>query len=42
MSETMLRVGREVTVRIESLGGHGDGIAVVDGMTLFVPMTVPG
>lgn len=38
----MLRVGREVTVTIESLGGHGDGIANVDGVPLFVPMTAPG
>lgn len=38
----MLRAGQEVMVTIESLGGHGDGVGLVEGVTLFVPMTVPG
>lgn len=35
-------VGQRVSVTIESLALGGDGVAHVDGLTLFVPMTAPG
>jgi 23S rRNA (uracil1939-C5)-methyltransferase len=34
--------GQRVSVTIESLALGGDGIAHVDGFTVFVPMTAPG
>jgi 23S rRNA (uridine2552-2'-O)-methyltransferase len=37
-----LREGEEVTVSIEDVGEDGDGVATVDGFTLFVPDTQPG
>jgi predicted RNA-binding protein with TRAM domain len=34
--------GKEYTVRIVDRGRHGDGIARVAGMVIFVPETAPG
>ncbi len=32
-----VKVGDELDVKIESVGGQGDGVAKVDGFVLFVP-----
>ena len=37
-----VRVGDELEVEIDELGDEGDGIARVEGFTLFVPGTEPG
>ena len=37
-----IREGDELTVDIEDVGSEGDGIAKVDGFTLFVPGTETG
>ena len=37
-----VRSGDELAVAIEAVGDEGDGIAKVDGFTLFVPGTAPG
>jgi 23S rRNA (uridine2552-2'-O)-methyltransferase len=37
-----VRVGDELTVEITDTGREGDGIAAVDGFTLFVPSAEPG
>ncbi|MFW5938708.1 MAG: SAM-dependent methyltransferase [Halanaeroarchaeum sp.] len=39
---TDLRPGDEVEVEVTDIGDEGDGIAYVDGYTLFVPGTEPG
>lgn len=39
---TTLPTTRTVEVVIETLGGRGDGVAHLDGETVFVPFTVPG
>jgi predicted RNA-binding protein with TRAM domain len=38
----MIEAGKEYTVRIVDRGRHGDGIARVGGLVVFVPETVPG
>ena len=35
-------VGDSLTVKIESQGGHGDGIAKVDGFIVFVKSAAKG
>jgi 23S rRNA (uridine2552-2'-O)-methyltransferase len=35
-------VGDRLTVTVEERGDEGDGIAYVDGYTLFVPEATPG
>ncbi len=37
-----VRVGEELDVEIVDVGDEGDGIAQVDGFTIFVPETEPG
>ncbi len=37
-----IEVGKEYTVRIVDRGRHGDGIARVAGLVVFVPGTAPG
>jgi len=37
-----VKVGDEVEVRVEAVGGKGDGIAKKDGFVLFVPGTKAG
>ncbi len=37
-----MREGEEMTVKIESLGREGDGIARVSGLVVFVPNTKVG
>ncbi|HIH38227.1 TRAM domain-containing protein [Candidatus Woesearchaeota archaeon] len=37
-----VRVGEEVDVRIEAVGGKGDGIAKIQGFVIFVPGTNEG
>jgi 23S rRNA (uridine2552-2'-O)-methyltransferase len=37
-----IEVGEQLRVRIEDRGSEGDGVAHVDGFTLFVPDTEPG
>ncbi len=37
-----MREGEEMTVKIDSLGREGDGIARVSGLVVFVPNTKVG
>lgn len=37
-----VKVGDEVEVKIEGVGGKGDGIAKVNGFVIFVPGTKQG
>ena len=37
-----MREGNTLDLRIEELGDAGDGIAMVDGRRIFVPLTLPG
>ena len=37
-----VKVGDEIDVKIEAVGGKGDGIAKKDGFVLFVPNTKEG
>ncbi|MGM0561892.1 MAG: class I SAM-dependent RNA methyltransferase [Pseudomonadota bacterium] len=34
--------GRQVVVRIDTIGGRGDGVATLEGRPVFVPATLPG
>lgn len=33
---------RQVELTVERIGGRGDGLAVLDGLPVFIPFTVPG
>ena len=42
MGERPLRVGQEITLRIDRLAYGGSGVGRVDGYVVFVPLTAPG